>query len=97
MTRSPVRAAMLVAPTDVEADTSPLETRCFEPIPLGKLPFRSVVVASEDDPYLTPRRARQFAEAWGSTFVSAGNAGHLNVKSGHGPWPAGREILAGLA
>lgn len=30
---SPVRAAMLVAPTDVEADTSPLETRCFEPIP----------------------------------------------------------------
>jgi predicted alpha/beta hydrolase family esterase len=91
-----VRAAMLVAPTDVEADTCPLETRCFAPIPLRQFPFRSVVVASEDDPYLTPSRARQFADAWGSAFVSAGNAGHINVKSGHGPWPAGKKILAGL-
>jgi len=44
-----------------------------------------VLVASSDDPYCTMQRASDFAEAWGSEFVSAGEAGHINVESGHGP------------
>ena len=90
-----VRAAMLVAPTDVEADTCPLETRCFAPIPLRQFPFRSVVVASEDDPYLTPSRARQFADAWGSAFVSAGNAGHINGNPATDPGPPAKKSSRG--
>ena len=45
-----VAAALLVAPSDVEAESAPLEVRGFAPIPLEPLPFRSVVVASDDDP-----------------------------------------------
>ncbi|HET9599763.1 MAG TPA: alpha/beta hydrolase [Anaeromyxobacteraceae bacterium] len=54
-------------------------------------------MASEDDPYVAPARARLFAERWGSVFVSAGPAGHLNSASGLGEWPRGLELLLELA
>jgi predicted alpha/beta hydrolase family esterase len=92
-----VEAALLVAPTDVEdATTAPTETTCFAPIPRGALPFKSVVVASSDDPYIKEHRAAELAKSWGSKFVNLGSAGHMNVASGYGPWPQGREILAQL-
>ena len=31
----------------------------------------------------------QMALAWGSTLVDAGDVGHLDIASGHGPWPEG--------
>ena len=34
-------------------------------------------------------RARDMAQSWGSELVEAGDAGHINVDSGHGPWPDG--------
>jgi predicted alpha/beta hydrolase family esterase len=54
-----------------------------------RLPFRSVLIASASDPYCTQDEARALAEAWGSEFVDAGDGGHLNSESGHGPWPDG--------
>jgi uncharacterized protein len=48
-----VAAAFLVAPSDVEAPTYPPGSSGFNPMPLRKLPFRSVVVTSIDDPYVT--------------------------------------------
>lgn len=53
------------------------------------LPFRSVLIASTTDPYCTLEEARELAEAWGSEFVDAGESGHINSESGHGPWPDG--------
>ena len=35
------------------------------------------------------RLARTFADAWGATLVPAGDAGHIDAASGHGPWPEG--------
>ena len=61
----------------------------FAPIPLATLPCPSVVVASTNDPYCTHERARAFAAAWGSHLVEAGDVGHINAASGHGPWPEG--------
>jgi predicted alpha/beta hydrolase family esterase len=29
------------------------------------------------------------ATAWGSELHFAGDAGHINTASGHGPWPEG--------
>jgi hypothetical protein len=60
------------------------------------LPFRSIVVASEDDPYVTLHRAQDFATAWGSEFINIGRAGHINTDSGHGPWPEGETWLESL-
>jgi predicted alpha/beta hydrolase family esterase len=53
------------------------------------LPFPSLLLAADDDPYCTPARAKAFALAWGSNFVDVGQAGHIADQSGHGPWPDG--------
>jgi hypothetical protein len=90
--RGPVRGALLVAPPDVERpDFFPMPG--FAPIPLAPLPFPSIVVASADDPFTTPERARHFAQAWGSELVELGQAGHVNTPAGFGPWPAGEALL----
>jgi predicted alpha/beta hydrolase family esterase len=91
-----VAAAFLVAPSDVEAPTYPPGSTGFDPMPLRKLPFRSVVVASTDDPYVTLERAEFFARSWGSRLIKIANAGHINAASGHGPWPEGEAWLEQL-
>jgi predicted alpha/beta hydrolase family esterase len=57
------------------------------------LPFPSIVVASNNDPFLTTTRAREMARLWGSRFVDAGPAGHINGDSGVGDWPEGKRLL----
>lgn len=47
----------------------------------------SVILASEDDPWLTLSAALELKERWHSHFVNLGEAGHVNVESGYGPWP----------
>jgi predicted alpha/beta hydrolase family esterase len=99
--RTRVRAALLVAPSDVDAPSYPKGTAGFTPMPLHRLPFPSTVVASSDDEYVTLERARLFARSWGSRFVEAGAQGHLNSASKLGMWPLGQglldELLAGTA
>lgn len=85
-----VRVAFLVAPTDVEeSPAAPEAIHVFRPIPRDPLPFPSMLVASSNDPFVTLDRAVEFANCWGSDFHQAGEAGHINVDSGHGPWPEG--------
>ncbi len=60
------------------------------------LPFKSLVVGSRTDPYSTLEEARELAEAWGAEFVDAGDSGHINTESGHGPWPDGLLRFAGF-
>lgn len=90
-----VVGAFLVAPPDVEAlDEKALAS--FAPLPTAPLPFPSVVVASRNDPYCAFARAEDLAYAWGAAFVDAGEAGHVNAESGHGPWPEGSMRLLGF-
>lgn len=88
-----VAGAFLVAPSDVEAPDYPIEGRSFATIPLVRLPFPSIVVASTDDEYVSLDRARTFANAWGSRLEIIGPAGHINGPSGYGPWPGGEAML----
>lgn len=88
-----IAGAFLVAPSDVEASSYPVDPNGFQPIPLEKLPFPSVVVASSNDPFVSVARARQFAMAWGSKYVEIGDAGHINGDSGYGQWPEGEKML----
>ncbi|HLH94434.1 MAG TPA: alpha/beta hydrolase [Xanthobacteraceae bacterium] len=90
----PIAGAMLVAPADVDAEHGvAAQLREFAPVPLARLPFAAVVVASTNDPYVASERARFFANRWGARFVSAGPCRHINVAAGFGPWPAGEKIL----
>jgi predicted alpha/beta hydrolase family esterase len=89
-----VRSALLVAPADVDAIALVMDAvQSFVPVPLVRLPFPSVVVASDDDVYVTTVRAQAFARAWGSRFVGLSGAGHINTESGHGQWREGRALL----
>jgi uncharacterized protein len=92
-----IAAALLVAPADVDsASHTPAHIRGFAPMPSLRLPFRSIVVASKNDPYMEPARARELAAAWGAGLVDAGASGHINVQAGFGPWPAGERIVNSL-
>jgi predicted alpha/beta hydrolase family esterase len=92
-----IAGAFLVAPSDCEAASYPIDAGAFKPIPLAPFAFPSIVVASTDDEYVTVERATQFAGAWGSRLVLIGRAGHINGASGHGPWPEGEAMLQAFA
>ena len=91
-----VRGALLVAPSDPEGANFPQGPSGFAPVPMSPLPFRSTVVASENDAYVSLEQAQIYARAWGSDFVNAGTAGHINSASGLGDWPEGRALLERL-
>jgi predicted alpha/beta hydrolase family esterase len=91
-----VHGALLVGPSDPDGPNYPVGPTGFSPVPLQRLPFPSIVVASSDDPFVTAARARQYADAWNSRFVLLENAGHINVASGYGAWPEGYALLSAL-
>ena len=82
-----VKAALLVAPPDVEHDDIRQMLPSWSPVPLQRLPFPTVVISSDNDPFCSLARAEGFAKAWGSDFIPAGPHGHLNADSGLGDWP----------
>jgi len=94
---APVAGALLVAPgdADLHAVFKP-EIAGFAPVPRTKLPFPSIIVASHDDPHMELARTLELARDIGAEVVDVGNAGHVNVESGFGRWPLGRELAARL-
>src|SRR5919108_6549552 len=79
-----IAGAFLVAPPDCERADIEQGVRDFGPVPLDKMPFPSMVVASEDDPYCDFEKARDFANSWGASFVSVGSSGPINAAVGNG-------------
>jgi len=88
-----IKGALLVAPRDLEAPQYTFPAKGFSPIPKQKINFRTIVVASEDDIWVSLDRARYFADCWGSELVNIGKAGHINAASGYGQWTKGLKIL----
>lgn len=94
-----IRAALLVAPADPERFGAAAE------LPEERLAFPSLVVASNNDPWVKRSVAEHWAGVWGSRYRNLGDAGHINVESGYGAWPEGlalfqelrQEVLAGRA
>jgi predicted alpha/beta hydrolase family esterase len=91
-----IKGALLVAPSDTEGEIYPPGTTGFNPMPLNKVPFPSIIVTSNNDPYVSLSRAKLFADSWGSQFIDIGPAGHINVASGFGEWPEGLHYLQEL-
>lgn len=91
-----IKGALLVAPSDVEGQEYTFPAKGFLPMPTEKINFKTIVVASEDDPWVSLERAKHFAENWGSEFINIGKAGHINAASGHKEWKEGFDILKRL-
>ncbi len=92
-----VRGAYLVVPPNEAAlrglnGIDPL----FASVPRDPLPFPSLLVATSNDPHSTMEDSAELALAWGAQLVEAGEAGHIDHRSGHGPWPEGMMRFAGF-
>lgn len=90
LAKLPVVAAFLVTPPELDGPSTigPMLTG-FQSMPTDPLPVPSFLVASRTDPFASYEFAQACANAWGSELIDAGDAGHINSDSGHGPWPEG--------
>src|SRR6476620_8600851 len=75
--------ALLVAPADPEKFQ--LSAQLSHPL----APLPSVVIASDDDPWMEISHAKRWAAQWQSRFVAAGSLGHINASSDIGEWHFG--------
>ncbi|HEY1926950.1 MAG TPA: alpha/beta hydrolase [Caulobacteraceae bacterium] len=101
--RRPITGALLATPPDITRPLpagyptpTDLEAGGWLPLPLDRLPFKSIVAASDDDPLASPPTTADLAFAWGSRLVLLGKVGHLNPASGYGPWAGALEFIAEL-
>jgi len=91
-----VRGALLVAPGDLERDDLRQMIPGWAPIARQPLPFPSLMIAAQNDPYCDAVRSRDMARDWGSLYREVGARGHINSESGLGDWPEGRALLNDL-
>lgn len=96
ITEQRIMGAMLVAVPDPKGPNFPVEAVGFSDLPTRPFSFRSVVVASTNDPYGSPAFSQKCAQAWNADLVEIGSAGHINASSGLGIWQKGLHILAQL-
>jgi predicted alpha/beta hydrolase family esterase len=92
-----VAGALLVAVPDPAGPGFPADADGFDAVPMSKLPFPSMVVASTDDPYGGVPFSQACAAAWGSRWESIGPRGHINADSGLGDWEEGQRWLGSMA
>lgn len=78
-----VAGLLLVAPAD------PAMFKLGDAPSMKRLPVPLLLIASRNDPWMPLHVAHRWGEIWGADFIDAGEVGHLNVKSGFGPWPDG--------
>lgn len=88
---SNLAGALLVAPAD------PHKFGIARELDVAPLGIPTIVVGSENDPWLTLGGAHAWAGQWGSAFVNAGPLGHINAESMLGDWPLGLALLDRLA
>lgn len=88
-----VAGALLVAPAD------PVDHRRiyrFAPVSERPLGVTATVVYSRNDPLMRADRARDLARAWKAGHFDLGEAGHINLAAGYGPWPLGLQLRDAL-
>lgn len=90
-----VAGAMFVAPASPRVLLT-LEgvDPAFAHRPQRRAAFPSLLIASRNDSYASYEESTERASTLGATLVDAGDSGHINPDSGHGPWPEGLMRLA---
>jgi predicted alpha/beta hydrolase family esterase len=99
-----VRGALLATPPDFELPMpegyptlAALQAGGWLPVPRERLPFRSLVATSDNDPLASREQVLELARDWGSEVLHLGEVGHLNPASGFGHWPMARALVERLA
>lgn len=81
-----VKAAILVAPADVDNQNLPQEIGSQRPMPYTKLPFPTLVIGSDNDPFTSLETLGSLAKAWGAELAVIPKAGHIASDDGYGKW-----------
>ncbi|MBV2142852.1 alpha/beta hydrolase [Falsochrobactrum sp. TDYN1] len=90
-----VAGAFFVTPPDVSNEKiRPKHLMTFGPYPRDPLPFPAITVVSRNDPFSSFEAAEGVVKDWGALLIDAGESGHINAESGHGPWPEGSMVFA---
>lgn len=92
-----VRAALLVAPPDLDRPDLPPQLANWQPMLRQPLPIAALLVHSDDDPFATTTASAQLAADWQVPAWPIGRRGHINADSGLGDWPEGLQRLCQLA
>ncbi|MBN2896880.1 MAG: alpha/beta hydrolase [Campylobacterales bacterium] len=82
-----VESLLMVAPPRDLSDYEAVAEFFPVALPQELYATESLLVTSEDDPYLNKAEALRFARALGVKHISFQNMGHINAASGYGPWP----------
>ncbi|MBP2170814.1 putative alpha/beta hydrolase family esterase [Erwinia toletana] len=88
-----VKAAVMVAPADVDAQTALQEIQQQRPLPDGNIPLASLLICSDNDEHLSLIRAHKLASVWGSEIEVIPGAGHIHTAAGYGEWLAGEQLI----
>ncbi|WP_300540984.1 alpha/beta hydrolase [Maricaulis sp.] len=91
-----IAGAFLVGPSDWERPElkEKYGEHGFDPVPRKPLGFAGLLLASSNDPTCNITKAEAWARDWDIRFGDAGEAGHFEPESGHGPWPEGLMAFA---
>ncbi|GAA3753409.1 RBBP9/YdeN family alpha/beta hydrolase [Salinactinospora qingdaonensis] len=92
-TDTAITGAFLVAMPDVHGPNFPAAAQGFGAPPQERLPFPTVVVASENDPYGSLEHSEAAARQMGAQLVNVGRRGHINAESDLGAWDEGWSIF----
>lgn len=103
-TRALIHGALLATPPLFEDSLGPefpalveFEREGWTPVPRARLPFRTIVAASRNDPLGAYLGVCELAQTWGARVFDLGASGHLNPASGFGPWAAAARLIGELA
>ncbi|AHG44089.1 hypothetical protein RLEG12_12995 [Rhizobium leguminosarum bv. trifolii CB782] len=94
---SRIKGAFLAAVPDPLSSSFPADAAGFADVPEAQFGFRSLIVASTNDPYGSLPYAEMRARQWGSELKIIGAAGHINGQSDLGDWPEGLALLTDFA
>nr|WP_282557943.1 alpha/beta hydrolase [Providencia burhodogranariea] len=88
-----VKAAILVAPADVDSELALDELHQQRPLSTEKLSIPSLLICSDNDEHLSYTRAHELASKWGSEIIVIEGGGHLHTAAGYGEWLEGENLI----
>jgi uncharacterized protein len=90
---SKIAGAFLVSVPDPAAPPFPSAARSFSDVPEAPLPFPTLILSSNNDPYGGVEYAQRRAAQWRAELIEVGPLGHVNAASGLADWAQGRSLL----
>lgn len=98
--QSKVSGVLFVAPASPYRFTSyghradfPNERSIVETLTIRALGVLGTMVVSRNDPWMNYDHACSLASDLGLLTYDAGYVGHINIESGHGPWPEVKALI----